>query len=97
VNRITANEALYKRQPEESPVTRMRGLMLITWGFACALGPLLIARIQESTGLYRGVLHFIVAFITSSTMVPFLASSPQPSKAGPQAEPGEPRSHSCPN
>ena len=91
VNNVTADEALYKRQSEKSPVTSMRGLMLTTWGFAFALGPLLIARIQESTGFYRGVLHLIAAFITASTMVPFLAPSPQPFPVAPQTEHGKTR------
>jgi OFA family oxalate/formate antiporter-like MFS transporter len=35
------------------------GLMLTAWGFAGAFGPLLIARMRQAGGNYRGALHAI--------------------------------------
>jgi hypothetical protein len=89
VNCVGADEEVYERQSKGSVVTSIRDLTLAIWGFAYALGPWLIVRMQNSTGLYRVLLHVIAAFITMSTMVPFIASPPQPSETGHKAEPGK--------
>jgi MFS transporter, OFA family, oxalate/formate antiporter len=60
------------------------GLMLTAWGFASAVGPLLIAYMRESTGSYRGALHVIAAVMAVSTLLPILVSPPE--KGSPTGE-----------
>src|SRR5262249_36401099 len=48
------------------------GLMLTAWGFAAAFGPLLIARMRESTGAYGGALHVIAVVMAASVLLPVL-------------------------
>ncbi len=52
------------------------GLMLTAWSFASIFGPLLIARMRESTGVYRGALHIIAIVLAVSVMLPFLVHPP---------------------
>src|SRR6266550_6058017 len=52
------------------------GLMLTAWGFASAFGPLLIARMREVDGAYRGALHIIAAVMAASIVLPILISPP---------------------
>lgn len=54
------------------------GLMLTAWGFASAFGPLLIARMRETSGSYRGGLHAIAVVMAVSTLLPILLHSPRP-------------------
>src|SRR5207248_9826495 len=53
------------------------GLMLTAWGFASAFGPLLIARLRETSGGYRGALHIIAAVMAVSTVLPILVRPPR--------------------
>ena len=49
-------------------VAPIYGLMLTAWGLASALGPLLIARMRETTGTYRGPLRVIAAVMIVSAL-----------------------------
>jgi OFA family oxalate/formate antiporter-like MFS transporter len=55
-------------------VAPIYGLMLTAWGLASALGPLLIARMRETTGSYRGPLRVIAAVMLVSALLPLLVS-----------------------
>jgi OFA family oxalate/formate antiporter-like MFS transporter len=57
------------------------GLMLTAWGFASAFGPLLIARMREMTGSYRGALHVIAAVMAISILLPILVHPPRAASA----------------
>jgi OFA family oxalate/formate antiporter-like MFS transporter len=56
-------------------VAPIYGLMLTAWGLASALGPLLIARMRETTGTYRGPLRVIAAVMIVSALLPLAVSS----------------------
>jgi OFA family oxalate/formate antiporter-like MFS transporter len=47
------------------------GLMLTAWGFAGVLGPMLIARIRETTGHYTEALDLIALVMLVSAVIPF--------------------------
>jgi len=66
------------------------GLMLTAWGFGSALGPLLIARIRETTGHYGEALHIIAIIMLISAVIPFVVHPPTESSEHPFAPP-EPR------
>jgi OFA family oxalate/formate antiporter-like MFS transporter len=53
------------------------GLMLTAWGFASAFGPLLIAYMQQATGVYRGALHVIAGVMAVSVILPLIVSPPR--------------------
>jgi OFA family oxalate/formate antiporter-like MFS transporter len=53
------------------------GLMLTAWSFASAVGPLLIARMRETAGSYRGALHIIAVLMAISIAVPILVRPPR--------------------
>jgi OFA family oxalate/formate antiporter-like MFS transporter len=53
------------------------GLMLTAWGFASAFGPLLIARMRETAGSYRGALHLIAGVMAVSILLPILIRPPR--------------------
>jgi OFA family oxalate/formate antiporter-like MFS transporter len=53
------------------------GLMLTAWGFASAFGPLLIARMRETTGTYRSALHVIAGVMAVSIILPLIISPPR--------------------
>ena len=53
------------------------GLMLTAWGFASVFGPILIARMRQSTGVYRGALHIIAVVMLLSAVLPLLTSPPK--------------------
>lgn len=53
------------------------GLMLTAWGFASAVGPLLIAHMRETAGSYRGALHVIAGVMVVSTLLPILVHPPR--------------------
>lgn len=60
------------------------GLMLTAWGFASAFGPLLIARMRQSSHEYGGALHVIAIVLAVSIVLPFIVRPPQsPSAAAP--------------
>lgn len=48
------------------------GLMLTAWSFAGVLGPMLIARLRQSTGEYGSALYVIGALMLASTLIPLL-------------------------
>jgi OFA family oxalate/formate antiporter-like MFS transporter len=52
------------------------GLMLTAWGFASAFGPLLIARMRETTHQYGGALHVIAGVLLVFIILPFLVKPP---------------------
>lgn len=52
------------------------GLMLTAWGFASAVGPLLIAYMRQSTGSYNGALHVIAGVMAVSALLPIIVSRP---------------------
>jgi OFA family oxalate/formate antiporter-like MFS transporter len=53
------------------------GLMLTAWGFASAVGPLLIAYMRQSAGSYTGALHVIAGVMAVSILLPILVSPPK--------------------
>jgi OFA family oxalate/formate antiporter-like MFS transporter len=53
------------------------GLMLTAWSFAGVLGPMLIARIRQSTGSYDEALYIIAAIMLVSVVIPFLVRPPR--------------------
>jgi OFA family oxalate/formate antiporter-like MFS transporter len=57
------------------------GLMLTAWGFASAFGPLLIARMRQTTHEYGGALHIIAIVLAVSTLLPFLVRPPRADKS----------------
>jgi OFA family oxalate/formate antiporter-like MFS transporter len=58
------------------------GLMLTAWGLASALGPLLFARMRETTGAYRGPLRVIAAVTIVSALLPLAISPPRAAADG---------------
>jgi OFA family oxalate/formate antiporter-like MFS transporter len=54
------------------------GLMLTAWGFASAFGPLLIAKMRETSGTYSSGLHVIAGILLVSTVLPFIVRPPRP-------------------
>ncbi len=57
-------------------VASIYGLMLTAWGFGSVLGPLLIARIRETTGYYGEALHIFALIMLLSAAIPFLVHPP---------------------
>jgi MFS transporter, OFA family, oxalate/formate antiporter len=57
------------------------GLMLTAWGFAGVLGPMLIARIRQSTGHYSQALNVISIIVLASAALPLITRPPQESSA----------------
>ena len=53
------------------------GLMLTAWGFASVFGPILIARMRQSTGGYSGALHIIAVVMLLSAVLPLLTRPPK--------------------
>jgi OFA family oxalate/formate antiporter-like MFS transporter len=53
------------------------GLMLTAWSFASAVGPLLIARMRETSGSYHGALHIIAGVMAISILLPILVRPPK--------------------
>jgi MFS transporter, OFA family, oxalate/formate antiporter len=69
------------------------GLMLTAWGFAGIVGPTLIARIRDATGVYRNALYVISVIMLVSAVIPFIVRPPlsQQEAAG-EAAPARPAS-----
>jgi OFA family oxalate/formate antiporter-like MFS transporter len=63
------------------------GLMLTAWGFASAFGPLLIAYMRQSQGVYRGALHVIAGVMAVSVILPLIVSPPRRLEAAVAAQP----------
>jgi MFS transporter, OFA family, oxalate/formate antiporter len=53
------------------------GLILTAWGFASAFGPILVAQMRQSTGVYSGALHVIAVVMLVSALLPLLVRPPQ--------------------
>lgn len=53
------------------------GLMLTAWGFASAFGPILVARMRESTGQYGGALHLIAVIPLASIALAVVVRPPK--------------------
>lgn len=53
------------------------GLMLTAWSFASVFGPMLIAHVRESTGLYRGALRGIAIVLAVSAILPLIVRPPR--------------------
>ena len=62
------------------------GLMLTAWGTASAFGPLLIARLRQSSGSYGSGLHIIAAIMAVSVVLPILVSPPKGKAALPAGD-----------
>lgn len=64
------------------------GLMLTAWGFAGVFGPMLIARIRQSTGHYAGALNVIAVVVLISAILPLITHPP---RGGEEAQAVRPR------
>lgn len=53
------------------------GLMLTAWGFAGVFGPMLIARIRQSTGHYAGALNVLAVVVLVSAVLPLITHPPK--------------------
>jgi MFS transporter, OFA family, oxalate/formate antiporter len=53
------------------------GLMLTAWSFASAFGPLLIARMRETTGNYASALDVIAGVMAISILLPIIVRPPR--------------------
>jgi len=53
------------------------GLMLTAWSFASAFGPLLIARMRETTGNYASALDVIAGVMAVSILLPIIVRPPR--------------------
>ena len=53
------------------------GLMLTAWSFASVFGPVLIARLRQSTGVYGGALHIIAVVLLLSVVLPLIVRPPK--------------------
>lgn len=53
------------------------GLMLTAWGFASAFGPILVARMRQSSGEYGGALHIIALVLLAAIILPLIVRPPQ--------------------
>ena len=66
------------------------GLMLTAWSFASAFGPLLIARIRETSGSYAPALHAIAVILLVSIVLAIIVRPPgretQPERKVPAGE-----------
>lgn len=52
------------------------GLMLVAWGFGGVLGPMLIAYVRQTTGVYTHALHIIAGIMSVSAIIPFIVRPP---------------------
>src|SRR5215469_8366332 len=53
------------------------GLMLTAWGFAGVFGPMLIARIRQSSGQYSRALYVIAVVMLASAILPLITRPPK--------------------
>jgi MFS transporter, OFA family, oxalate/formate antiporter len=54
------------------------GLMLTAWGFASAVGPLLLSTLRDASGSYTQPLIIIAVIMLVSIIVPFIVRPPRP-------------------
>ncbi len=54
------------------------GLMLTAWGFASAVGPLLLSTLRDASGSYTQPLIIIAVIMLVSIVVPFIVRPPRP-------------------
>jgi len=66
------------------------GLMLLTWTFAAAFGPLAFAQMRQITGSYGEVLHIVAGVMAVSMILPALLSPPHAAKRAAAAPAGVP-------
>ena len=52
------------------------GLMLTAWSMAGVVGPILMARLRETTGAYSNALYIIAGIMLVSAIVPFIVRPP---------------------
>lgn len=52
------------------------GLMLTAWGFGSVLGPVLIARVRQSTGHYDEALYILAGILAASAILPLIVRPP---------------------
>jgi len=57
------------------------GLMLTAWGFAGVFGPLLIARVRQSSGNYSQALYVISIVVLVSAIIPLITKPPRAEQA----------------
>ncbi|WP_321475239.1 OFA family MFS transporter [uncultured Paludibaculum sp.] len=67
------------------------GLMLTAWGCGSVLGPVLIARIRQTTGHYDLALYILAGILAVSAILPFLVRPPVRAQAGTVEGHSEPR------
>jgi MFS transporter, OFA family, oxalate/formate antiporter len=53
------------------------GLMLTAWGFAGVFGPMLIARVRQSSGSYSGALALIAVVMLAAALLPLITRPPK--------------------
>jgi OFA family oxalate/formate antiporter-like MFS transporter len=53
------------------------GLMLTAWGFAGLFGPMLIARVRQSSGHYSQALNVIAVLMLVSAILPLITRPPK--------------------
>lgn len=56
------------------------GLMLTAWGFGSVLGPVLIARIRQTTGHYDLAIYILAGILAASAVVPLAVRPPSEQK-----------------
>jgi len=56
------------------------GLMLTAWGCGSALGPILIAHVRQTTGMYQQALLILAIIMLTSAALPLLLRPPVPRK-----------------
>jgi MFS transporter, OFA family, oxalate/formate antiporter len=52
------------------------GLMLTAWGFAGVFGPMMIARVRQTTGQYSHALYIIAVVMLCSAVIPLIVRPP---------------------
>jgi OFA family oxalate/formate antiporter-like MFS transporter len=71
------------------------GLMLTAWGCGSALGPILIARLRQSTGGYEQALLVIAAIMVCAAVVPLFLRAPVRIRAAAPQSPSDPVPLAC--
>ncbi|MFL6463290.1 MAG: hypothetical protein ACJ73N_02645 [Bryobacteraceae bacterium] len=56
--------------------------MLTAWSFASVFGPVLIAQMRQSTGVYGGALHIVAVVLLVSVVLPLIVRPPQTADTG---------------
>jgi MFS transporter, OFA family, oxalate/formate antiporter len=65
------------------------GLMLTAWSFASVFGPVLIAQMRQSTGVYSGALHIIAVVLLASVILPLIVRPPKAAGVGETVSAGQ--------